>query len=738
MLNSPRSNMSTSSYLLAVVALLFAPSLTSLASGQDINSAVSGSFTNSRTIDSGIGVITQMAFAPNDDSSLYVTTWNNGVIRYDYSEGGNISNPQQIISPAVDLGRNALRSLTFLDDPNPTFNPVANGSYGIAFHEDPVLGLVMYLSRALNNVNSETPRRPGLGSIVRVNDADGDGIWGGAGDLNQTIAENVLAAQWVHQIAQFAVHGNTLYIGFGSLTNNGGVDFDGDPTSSTIGEAAHTASVLFIEDLTLLSNDTTSTNVAWFDIGDNLNEPSDLLALRTDTNAFTSTDPSKLRVHSTGLRNPYGIAVSDAGELWITNNQGGATANQADELFQSSFQDDHGFNKASDVVGNWKDPANTNASAQAAQTAGYFQTTETPSALLEANTGATGLDFIRAPGNPFDGHIVVARSGNGEGQDAILVNPETGAIQQLIDGPFGQPTDALVDPFGDLLLATGFGQLAFIEVVDGVAEPVPFDGEVIGIDFASPEPAFGDDSSATPTAGSNFNAFDIQTADGATASFVGTLINLDGDSTSVGFSVTNNMGKSTGLTGIPGQPGPAPFDDATIGVDNYGGANVGNSSRADFGPLSADANLVLTFSGLDDSLSYQVSGGYLHTSANDNFNTTWEIDGQSATTVNTSGAQDAGYITLSNLTTDGSGNLEITVTKSVQLFIAGLTLTASSDAPETLLGDANCDGVVNFLDIAPFIALLSNNEFKAEADLDGSGDVDFLDIAPFIAALSGS
>ena len=64
------------------------------------------------------------------------------------------------------------------------------------------------------------------------------------------------------------------------------------------------------------------------------------------------------------------------------------------------------------------------------------------------------------------------------------------------------------------------------------------------------------------------------------------------------------------------------------------------------------------------------------------------------------------------------------------------TLTVGpSDGPIVLLGDANCDETVDFLDIAPFIALLSNGEFKAEADIDNSGVVDFLDIAPFIAIL---
>ena len=54
----------------------------------------------------------------------------------------------------------------------------------------------------------------------------------------------------------------------------------------------------------------------------------------------------------------------------------------------------------------------------------------------------------------------------------------------------------------------------------------------------------------------------------------------------------------------------------------------------------------------------------------------------------------------------------------------------------TLLGDVNRDVAVNFLDIAPFIALLATGEFQAEADTNGDGEVDFLDIGTFISLLS--
>ena len=58
--------------------------------------------------------------------------------------------------------------------------------------------------------------------------------------------------------------------------------------------------------------------------------------------------------------------------------------------------------------------------------------------------------------------------------------------------------------------------------------------------------------------------------------------------------------------------------------------------------------------------------------------------------------------------------------------------------PEILLGDVNTDGVVDFLDISPFIVVLSGGGFQAEADIDQNGVVDFLDISPFIQILSGA
>ena len=60
------------------------------------------------------------------------------------------------------------------------------------------------------------------------------------------------------------------------------------------------------------------------------------------------------------------------------------------------------------------------------------------------------------------------------------------------------------------------------------------------------------------------------------------------------------------------------------------------------------------------------------------------------------------------------------------------------DGDETVVlrGDVNLDGMVNFLDIAPFISRLTDMDNQAEADVNEDGIVNFLDISPFIQALT--
>ncbi len=66
------------------------------------------------------------------------------------------------------------------------------------------------------------------------------------------------------------------------------------------------------------------------------------------------------------------------------------------------------------------------------------------------------------------------------------------------------------------------------------------------------------------------------------------------------------------------------------------------------------------------------------------------------------------------------------------------------NTPPTRPGDLNCDGVVDFFDIDPFVTALSGPDaYQAaypdcnwlSADCDGDGDVDFFDIDPFVGLL---
>ena len=54
-----------------------------------------------------------------------------------------------------------------------------------------------------------------------------------------------------------------------------------------------------------------------------------------------------------------------------------------------------------------------------------------------------------------------------------------------------------------------------------------------------------------------------------------------------------------------------------------------------------------------------------------------------------------------------------------------------------VLGDINCDNVINLLDVAPFIELISTNEFDEKADVNQDGSVNLLDVGPFVALLGG-
>ena len=53
-----------------------------------------------------------------------------------------------------------------------------------------------------------------------------------------------------------------------------------------------------------------------------------------------------------------------------------------------------------------------------------------------------------------------------------------------------------------------------------------------------------------------------------------------------------------------------------------------------------------------------------------------------------------------------------------------------------ILGDVNCDGSVDLLDVSPFIDLITSGEFESKADINQDGAVDLLDVGSFVDLLT--
>lgn len=90
------------------------------------------------------------------------------------------------------------------------------------------------------------------------------------------------------------------------------------------------------------------------------------------------------------------------------------------------------------------------------------------------------------------------------------------------------------------------------------------------------------------------------------------------------------------------------------------------------------------------------------------------------------------HIYISNLSA-GTYHLKVS-NKATDSFNTDYGLAFRSSA--ILLGDVNQSGDVDFLDIVPFILLLTSGDYQVEADVNCDGEINFMDIAGYIAAIS--
>ena len=81
---------------------------------------------------------------------------------------------------------------------------------------------------------------------------------------------------------------------------------------------------------------------------------------------------------------------------------------------------------------------------------------------------------------------------------------------------------------------------------------------------------------------------------------------------------------------------------------------------------------------------------------------------------------------------NGDGTLDVSVSHS-----SGNIETLFFDCRPVLLGDVDLNGVVNILDVAPFVELLSNGSYQIEADVKRDNSLYLLDVMPFVDLLTG-
>ena len=156
-------------------------------------------------------------------------------------------------------------------------------------------------------------------------------------------------------------------------------------------------------------------------------------------------------------------------------------------------------------------------------------------------------------------------------------------------------------------------------------------------------------------------------------------------------------------------------------VDSANAVTVLDSFSLDTLDFVQDANGINTSPVLDLEFKLTSSGGYTFTLTGDT------AGGLSVTSSGTFAGLTAGAAYANNQS-EGP---------DLALAIDSISITQTYGT-SILLGDCNLDDVVNFLDISPFIGILSAGSFLEEADCNDDGDVNFLDISPFISILSGN
>ena len=354
--------------------------------------------------------------------------------------------------------------------------------------------------------------------------------------------------------------------------------------------------------------------------------------------------------------------------------------------------------------------------------------THLPGATLAMQIGANGNDVLNVNGvfNATGGEIVVTLDAG--------VNPVFGQSFQLINSSsFSGDFDSFQLPALGAGLGWDTSELATTGTLT-VGDPTPIiTTELIDI--------IGDSTNSATVAGlnSNLGNGDYQSIASGTGGIPYTQIpnwfHVNG-SESVNHGQTNN----TAPLSNP-QAGALPRNYVAFQFNNR--TNINDTA---YTPIAGDKFSFGTYwipngSGIaaTDTLTVTL---YTSTAPVDGDVTSSDLTAIGSTILSVGNT--TGFYTAPNFYTatglEGPVYLGLQLTSGPSVFSRTdlVTLSVVTTVSSVLKGDVSLDGSVNFLDISPFIGVLTSNDFQLEADCDCDGNVNFLDIAPFIAILAGN
>ena len=334
----------------------------------------------------------------------------------------------------------------------------------------------------------------------------------------------------------------------------------------------------------------------------------------------------------------------------------------------------------------------------------------------EAGAADEDVNELRDPDifEDIDGSLYLVYSGRGE--DALGIAMLT-VLDDVVEPGDGEPGEITWAPSVDLLVGAGSPGGQLYVNTNGISGVLAINATT----DAGPSPTI---NGVTFTAASDQTLVNGVTQNGVTLTTSGTGGSNQGafNSGSLTGTATNDL-LDGGLFNL--QNVEFEFSGLTAGA-TYEVQFFINDSRD-----SRNNGVGLAFSdGVNDLATSQANGTSGFADAN-NFAFNGEQSGDSITGSFTPTGTTQSFVISG--TNDGGATFGA---GSPSAFNA-LQLRLIANPPVAgLLGDVNLDGVVDFFDISPFIAILTGNTFQFEADMNGDEVVDFFDISPFIAILS--